>query len=323
MRHQRANSALVAGAWLAMTGLVAVVMATRAADHVWVLELPGHFRAHIALAAVLVTGVFFAIRAWRHGAAAVVVTAFLAAPILSLWVPAESQARAAAHGLRILAINVHTANRSHAAVRELVMASDADIVGLQEVDGRWMGALQEVKTRYPHIVMRPRDDNFGIALLSRFPLERTEVRSLVRESVPYVVTHLGFRGRPLTIVLAHPVPPARGSYVALRNRQLEELARVRGEFSEREFVLVGDLNTSPWSLAYRRLIEQTGLRNAAQGFGYRPTWPAQMPWLMIPIDHFLVSPGLEVLDHRVGTLVGSDHLPITIELGVSADRGRS
>jgi endonuclease/exonuclease/phosphatase (EEP) superfamily protein YafD len=310
---------LLAGAWLVLAGLVASVVATRAADFIWLLELPGHFRMQIALVAILVTGVFFVFRAWRQGAIAAIATVFLAAPIASLWLPMESRTQTQRNGLRILALNVFTANRNHAAVRDLILESGADIVGLQEVNERWLEQLSGLEPRYPHWVVQPREDNFGIALLSRFPLERAEIRTLAHESLPYAVGHLTLQGQPLTIVLAHPVPPARGGYVALRNRQLEELARVRGEFSDREFMLIGDLNTSPWSLAYLRLIEQTGLRNTAQGFGYRPTWPAQLPWLMIPIDHCLVSRGLEVRDYRVGAAVGSDHLPVTVEFGVPAE----
>lgn len=199
------------------------------------------------------------------------------------------------------------------------MESGADIVGLQEVNERWMANLRELETRYPYRVIQTQEDNFGIALLSRFPIDDVEVRNLGHEGLPFIVAHVTLHGRRIALVLAHTVPPAGGGHVMLRNRQLDQLAGVRDEFSQEEFVLMGDLNTSPWSLAYQRLIEGTGLRNAARGFGYRPTWPTQMPWLMIPIDHCLVSPGLEVLDHQVGTAMGSDHLPITVELGLAMD----
>jgi endonuclease/exonuclease/phosphatase (EEP) superfamily protein YafD len=83
-------------------------------------------------------------------------------------------------------------------------------------------------------------------------------------------------------------------------------------------ILVGDLNTSLWSPYYAHLIRQTGLDNARRGFGLLPTWPAYMPWpfLMIPIDHCLVSPDIGVIKMRTGRNIGSDHLPIVVDMVV-------
>jgi hypothetical protein len=41
-----------------------------------------------------------------------------------------------------------------------------------------------------------------------------------------------------------------------------------------------------------------------------------MPWpvLRIPIDHCLVSPDIGVLTMRTGRHIGSDHLPIIIDM---------
>jgi hypothetical protein len=55
-----------------------------------------------------------------------------------------------------------------------------------------------------------------------------------------------------------------------------------------------------------------------------PTWPTEakfspikppLSWLLlIPIDHFLISPEIKVLDIRTGANVGSDHLPLIADL---------
>ena len=81
-------------------------------------------------------------------------------------------------------------------------------------------------------------------------------------------------------------------------------------------VLIGDFNTSPWSLAFKRLLRHSGLKSAADGFGYQPTWPAQWPWLGIPIDHCLVSDGVVVREFSTAGPTGSDHLAIHARLSV-------
>jgi hypothetical protein len=69
----------------------------------------------------------------------------------------------------------------------------------------------------------------------------------------------------------------------------------------RAYILLGDLNVTPWSPHFRQLLQQTGL-------------PAQVPPLRIPLDHCLVSPAFQVIERRVGPRLGSDHLPLIVTL---------
>jgi len=51
-----------------------------------------------------------------------------------------------------------------------------------------------------------------------------------------------------------------------------------------------------------------------------PSWPAFLffKWLMIPIDHCLVSNDIRVVDVKTGASIGSDHLPLIVELEIAA-----
>ncbi len=72
----------------------------------------------------------------------------------------------------------------------------------------------------------------------------------------------------------------------------------------------------------RRLLRLLALASAlgfalattVSGFGLKPTWPTSLPLLMIPLDHCLLSPGLRVTSFEVGPRVGSDHLPVLVEI---------
>ena len=71
-----------------------------------------------------------------------------------------------------------------------------------------------------------------------------------------------------------------------------------------------------WSSDYLAVETISGLNNARQGFGILPTWPTYMPFLMIPIDHILISEHFVINDFKVGNNIGSDHLPLIIELAL-------
>ena len=79
-------------------------------------------------------------------------------------------------------------------------------------------------------------------------------------------------------------------------------------------IVCGDLNCSPWSPFYRDMIKVAGLKNAAEGHCLWPTWTAFSIFLGLPIDHVLVNSKIQVLDHRVGRNVGSDHRGLTVDV---------
>ena len=82
-------------------------------------------------------------------------------------------------------------------------------------------------------------------------------------------------------------------------------------------LLLGDLNATPWSHPFKRLLQETGLIDGSRGMGYQPTWPAGVLPLLIPIDHCLHSQELRVVHKEVGPMVGSDHYPVIVDFAFS------
>jgi endonuclease/exonuclease/phosphatase (EEP) superfamily protein YafD len=84
-------------------------------------------------------------------------------------------------------------------------------------------------------------------------------------------------------------------------------------------VVVGDLNASMWSGAYKKMTRSSKLANARAGYGLVPTqhghgWMSQFWWR--PIDHCLHSEELVTRRFWTGPNLGSDHLPILAELEI-------
>ena len=111
-----------------------------------------------------------------------------------------------------------------------------------------------------------------------------------------------------------PVPPLGHNE---RDAQLAGLARELAA-NPGPVLLVGDLNTTPWSPAFANLLAQAQLDDPAQQFWPTGTWPAVLPVGRIWIDHVLAGHGATVTSRTVLEDVGSDHLPVVASVTVWA-----
>ena len=295
----------------------AVVVALAALVPVWPLGLLVHFRVQCAVASLAIAGCSAGLRMWRWFGGAT------SAALLHLLVLVPDLARcqrpAPAGGVkvRVLVLNVHTESTSFAQVRALIDDLRPDVIGLVEVDDRWIAGVAPALTGYAGRVEKSRVDNFGVALYARAPLAGGI--EYFDAEVPSAVGTVMIGGAPLTIVLTHPVPPVSASAAREQLRELEAIA-VRARELPGPLVVMGDLNATPWSRAFQRLVSSSGLCDSRAGFGVQASFPVTMPMMRIPIDHLLASCSIGIADRRVERDVGSDHLPVVIDLVVPAAR---
>jgi endonuclease/exonuclease/phosphatase (EEP) superfamily protein YafD len=279
-------------------------------------ELTSHFKLQYLIVALAGLLVFVTLHAWWSALWACV-TVVLNLVLVVPWYlpPARAPATAPQYPVKILFANVEDANENFSALISLVSEENPQVVIIQEATESWIERLAVLQERFPYGKVLPRPGNAGIALYSRIPVEHFEVISLGSRRAPVLLARLTGDGGVLSLVTVQPRPPLRRHDFRQRNEQLREAAALVQALPAPK-ILVGDLNTSLWSPYYAHLVRHTGLYNARQGFGVLPTWPAFMPVpvLRIPIDHCLVSPDIGVLTMRTGRPIGSDHLPIIVDM---------
>ncbi len=277
----------------------------------YLLELSAHFRLQyllLALGCALILGMY---KQWRQTQLMLLI-ALLNLGVISPWYLPAPETEAGTVSLKVMHSNVNAQNTDYPAVMAAVTQADPDIFIAQEVTADWVQGLQPLAERYPYRHAVPQFDNFGMMVFSKLPLEAMCEFCWGGDSLLSVSFTIRRQGKSLQILAAHPLPPIGGELYRQRNQQLEALAGFAAQ-AKSPLLLIGDLNISMWSADYQQL-EQRGLRNARQGFGVVPTWPTQLPILMIPIDHALVSDAIQVQDFQAGPDVGSDHLPIVLQL---------
>lgn len=219
---------------------------------------------------------------------------------------------------RVLLINVNTQFGSPSKVIKIIQDYDPDMVVLEEIDYKWFSQLRSPMVSYPYSEIQPQEDNFGIALYSKYPFTQSDIVYIGDAEVPSIIAEIETNNGRFTILATHPLPPTSKEYFLCRNDQFEKLPQyIRGATSP--VMLVGDLNTSPWSYHFKNLLKQAGLKDSSQGRGVQPTWPSYSPILLIPIDHCLYSSGIEIIQKEVGPNVDSDHYPVIIDFVITAN----
>ena len=279
----------------------------------WRLEILSHFRIQYSAAFLLLAAVFAAGRRFRGAAGALALAALNAAPVLLFLLPPAPASSTSGPPLRAMLLNVNTSHGNPARVRDAIARETPDLLVLEEISADWLRELAPVLSAFPFQHAVPRHDNFGIGLFSRHPFESARVWTFGMAEIPTLFVDIRHDGRRLSVVATHPMPPASPELAAERNAQLDALARELAAMDS-PVLLLGDLNVSPWSPVYRRFLVATGLQDSARGRSIQPTWPAGFPLLWIPLDHALHSDGLAVLARIIGPNVGSDHLPLIVDL---------
>ncbi len=278
----------------------------------WALDLFSHFRWQYLVACLV--GVVWSFALKRPRWIQALCLASLLVNAASLYLVKGNAAFAATTGdpLRVVSLNVLKVNDNKQAVLEYLRSSDADVLFLMEVDVPWSEALSTLTEAYPHYRFWPQDDNFGLALLSRVPLQGAQIVQTSVMATPSILARLNYSGRELAIFGVHPVPPVRRIYSAARDAQLAETAAIVADLDV-PVLLIGDLNATPWSRGFRLLRNGTSLDFHSPDPAWTPTWNALVAFA-IPIDHALTTPPLEVTRRQIGPDVGSDHRPQLLEI---------
>jgi len=186
---------------------------------------------------------------------------------------------------------------------------------LEEFDKKWRFNLGEFLKKFPHSLVSQSKTGWSIGVFSRLPFETAKIDRLGGSPIPYIMAELKIQEKPFILFGAHLQDPSSETRAYIRNLQLEALGNKITEY-KKPIVLLGDLNITPWSPYFKDLIKKTALQEARHGRGLYASWPTRFPVLQIPIDHCLTSREIMVHSLSLGSTIGSDHYPLSVEFSV-------
>ena len=276
----------------------------------WVGELATSFRVYYLLPLVACLIFYSLQRKWLLAAMAVCLA--LANFMIIFPLLLQSAKRDGDANLAVAQVNVENKNRNFDPLLRWLDKVNPDVIAVEELTPAWDMALRKKLVNY-NAYSLPRVDCFGIGLFSKLPIDSVDVLVPVGAE-PSLIAHLSRNHVALTVIAVHTLAPHRPNELNHRNEQLEQLSKAVCKQALPK-VLLGDLNTVPWSNTFRRFAQCIGMSDSRYGFGLLASCLVKGV-LWVPIDYCLVSPEVKVVDVSAGPAVGSDHVPLLAKLAV-------
>ena len=292
-------------------GTIAATLMSLLSRTSWLFDIAANFRFQY----LWIGGLALAALAWNRwwgwfGFVALATVINLAA-VLPHWTASIAEP-SGEQRLEITHLNTQASNRDFDAVLELIRTSGADLIFLAEVTPALQDVIAEADLAYAPVAGTPDRTRIGILALARDDTATGRLTNLGASEVPAVLVETTLGDQPVTILGFHTSSPGEERRAADRDDQLAaaaELVIAR----EGPMVLVGDFNATPWTPAFRELLD-SGLVDGQKGRGVAGSWPAGWGPLKIPIDHVLHTPDLTTTAFAFGPSAGSDHRSLTVTL---------
>lgn len=290
-------------------------------DSQWFFDLFSHFMLQYAVLGLLLA-LYFHFKKQRNNAYIAVFALIYACVMLANVVDRRApMVKIGKESERIRIFNFNAAGNAEVLKNWLpVHTEEFDIIVLLEAGLHFESLLEQLRTTYPYQAVHLENSPFGIAVLSRW--EITDNKSFEAEGGSFQQYQLTIKrpiGDEFLLYALHAPPPFAPQLAEAHEAILGELSE---KLHDKKFpaIVVGDLNTTPTSQRFLKLVKNTGLRDTAGISPWAHTWPAAtVNWvslLGIRIDQCLVSNSFSIVERERLTDLGSDHLPVKCVLQV-------
>ncbi|UAL13052.1 endonuclease/exonuclease/phosphatase family protein [Caulobacter segnis] len=216
--------------------------------------------------------------------------------------------------LKIIQFNVWGSNYKPEETVDWIIAERADVVVIEEAGSERGPILQKLRAAFPSASCE-KGRHCETVIFSRYPMIAVGGNQAEGSRAPTAWARLVGPGGVFTVVGVHyswplPVEPQKG--------QMAQLVKTVAQLDQRNTIVTGDFNSTPWSFALRRQDKAFGLYRWTRAL---PSWPAgqftrvlSAPAPLLPIDHVYAGSGWRAVQVRRGPVLGSDHRPVVVTL---------
>jgi len=283
----------------------------------WFMDIASNFAVQYAFIALMLFSVCLWKKIFPMAVLAGLLFIFNADVLVDTGRSAQAAVRQAETTFKVYSANIHNSNNDLSGLSRKLREADPDIAVLLEVTTEHAEQMRPAIQRYPYSIVNTSfaSCGIGIVFLSKFPILNHQLTKLSEHGNAIIEAELEINKKPVMFYGVHAQRPGLDNF----DERKEQFVILANKISKQTLpvIIAGDLNSTPLTPNFRKLINISGLRDSRTGFGWQPSWPTYFPFFWIPIDHILVSPEVHVHNRATEARIGSDHYPISAELSIN------
>jgi endonuclease/exonuclease/phosphatase (EEP) superfamily protein YafD len=313
------------GAWLYSAGLLGLIYLWSAMpERPWVALTSIFGPLWFAPLVIVLPASLIARSWWLGGAAWALLIMFLALFGQRLAMPLLAPPGSGPALLRVATINQRYDNLDSDAVVRAILDQQADLVAIQELSPGVAQRLSALKSEFPYQQLQPAENQSGLGLLSRYPIDIQEPldnlrsqRALVQighERLTVINLHIHHSQLPRgNGMLGRAIAILKGYNARSQLEQSKELVRQTRTIGG-PLIVLGDFNTSDREPAYQVLAQALRDSYLRAGYGFGFTFPSAVrlgplgiPLPVLRLDYIWTNDALVANQARVVCHGASDH----------------
>jgi endonuclease/exonuclease/phosphatase (EEP) superfamily protein YafD len=223
--------------------------------------------------------------------------------------------------IKIFSANVLQENNQYMRMLTQIKSMNPDVVFLLETDEAWASAMQDLDKEYPHYLVHPRNNTYGLLFYSKLPLENAAIRFLVKEDIPSIEAVLVLStGKKIQLWGLHPEPPVPNEalHSTAKDKELMKIA-LKAKECPLPCIVTGDLNDVAWSYVTELFRKTSGLLDPRRGRGFYSTFSAHHWFVRYPLDYIFCSRHFGLVQMKRLPKNGSDHFATFTHLFLSEE----
>ncbi|MBN2545011.1 MAG: endonuclease/exonuclease/phosphatase family protein [Spirochaetes bacterium] len=293
-------------------------------DIFWIFDIFTHFRIHYIISVIALNVLFLFFRRFFLFTLSIIslfINLSFLNPIKINYFVKHKPYIEKKEGIRTMFYNIYWYKNNITKNTNYISEIKPDIVILAEVSPNTFRLYKErlKDFAYSNYSDNPNDDepDNGIALFSKIKPEN-DIKIIIFEkwTCPSLQIDIKINGKIISVIGTHPYSPINKNRKLGRDKQFILLSDYIKNQSN-PVLLIGDFNSTIWQKEFQYLVKNAELINSMDKFGLQPSWPASMPaFLRITIDHVLYQKEIELYNKFLGSLKGSDHLPVIADFSV-------
>jgi endonuclease/exonuclease/phosphatase (EEP) superfamily protein YafD len=211
-----------------------------------------------------------------------------------------------------------------AKLQEQIAKENPTVLALTELPEKASDFITTLKSEYPYMFYNEQNAPISVVLLSKWPIKETRIERFMNTegktqpiSFPVLSAQICLPDndqRCFSLIEIDTPNTIHQPEFRVQQKILRKATEFVLDSEQNPVIVMGRLNTTPWTSTFKTFVRNAHLQNAAIGFMWQTTWIHRSVLFGLHFDHILVNKDVIVRQWWVGDPIDSNHYPVFANL---------